>query len=103
MSEAGCEAAEALSPGHCDTFHATDEAYFDQIWYWTTPQTECGDDRGAVCKDFNAWTQAWTEITDEARAEMGIGPGTLRLSVGLEHVDDLLQDIEQALASAKAA
>ncbi len=63
VSEAGCEAAEALSPGHCDTFHATDEAYFDQIWYWTTPQTECGDDRGAVCKDFTAWTQAWTEIT----------------------------------------
>ena len=63
VSEAGCEAAEALSPGHCETFHATDEAYFDQIWYWTTPQAECGDDRGAVCKDFNAWTQAWTEIT----------------------------------------
>ena len=26
-SEAACEAAEELSPGHCETFHATDEAY----------------------------------------------------------------------------
>ncbi|MGH2401464.1 MAG: extracellular solute-binding protein [Candidatus Limnocylindria bacterium] len=62
-SEAACEAAEELSPGHCETFHATDEAYFDQIWYWTTPQKDCGDDRGEVCKDFGEWTNAWTEIT----------------------------------------
>ena len=62
-SEAACEAAEELSPGHCETFHATDEAYFDQVWYWTTPQKDCGDDRGEVCKDFAEWTNAWTEIT----------------------------------------
>ncbi|RUY36738.1 hypothetical protein EN978_28850, partial [Mesorhizobium sp. M7A.F.Ca.US.001.04.1.1] len=30
-------------------------------------------------------------------AELGIGPGTLRLSVGLEDADDLLEDIAQAL------
>ncbi|TIV14882.1 MAG: hypothetical protein E5V99_32090, partial [Mesorhizobium sp.] len=28
-------------------------------------------------------------------------PGTLRLSVGLEDTDDLLEDIEQALKAAK--
>jgi len=48
-------------------------------------------------------TTTHKNVTEEARAEMGIGPGTLRLSLGLEHVDDLLQDIDQALASAKAA
>jgi putative spermidine/putrescine transport system substrate-binding protein len=47
---------------HCTTFHAEDEDYFDQIWYWTTPQADCGDDRGEVCKDYSEWTQAWTEI-----------------------------------------
>ena len=31
---------------HCKTFHAEDEEYFEQIWYWTTPQADCGDDRG---------------------------------------------------------
>ncbi len=30
----------------------------------------------------------------------GIGPGTIRLSVGLEHVDDLLADMAQALDAA---
>ena len=62
-SQAACDAAEELSPGHCEAFHATDESYFDNIWYWTTPQKECGDDRGAVCKDFTEWTTAWQEIT----------------------------------------
>ena len=30
--------------------------------YWTTPTKDCGDDRGAVCKDYSEWVQAWTEI-----------------------------------------
>ena len=47
---------------HCDTFHADDEAYFDQVAYWTTPTKDCGDDRGAACKDYSEWVKAWTEI-----------------------------------------
>ena len=43
--------------------HATDESYYEKIYYWTTPLKECGDDRGAVCKDFGDWTTAWTDIT----------------------------------------
>ena len=62
VSDAGCAEAEKLSPGHCDTFHAKDEAYFSKIWYWNTPSKECIDGRGAICKDFSEWTQAWTEI-----------------------------------------
>jgi putative spermidine/putrescine transport system substrate-binding protein len=49
-------------PNHCDTFHATDEEYFSKIAYWKTPEVECGDDRGAVCKDYADWVAAWTEI-----------------------------------------
>jgi len=48
--------------GFCDTFHALDKAYADQIAYWTTPTKSCGDGRGTVCKDYAAWTQAWTTI-----------------------------------------
>lgn len=47
---------------HCTTYHADDEEYFDRIAYWTTPQADCGDDRGEVCKDYSEWVQAWTEI-----------------------------------------
>jgi putative spermidine/putrescine transport system substrate-binding protein len=48
--------------GHCTTFHAQDEEYFDQVAYWKTPIKDCGDDRGEVCKDYAEWTAAWTEI-----------------------------------------
>jgi putative spermidine/putrescine transport system substrate-binding protein len=48
---------------HCATFHATDEAYFDKVWYWNTPVAQCLDGRTDVtCKDYAAWTQAWTTI-----------------------------------------
>ncbi|TIL67413.1 O-succinylhomoserine sulfhydrylase [Mesorhizobium sp.] len=46
-------------------------------------------------------TTTHKNLMDEARAELGIGPGTLRLSVGLEDTDDLLEDIEQALKAAR--
>jgi putative spermidine/putrescine transport system substrate-binding protein len=62
-SEAACEAAEALSPGHCDTFHATDEEYFDRVWYWSTPQEDCADDDdGTTCVTQEDWVEAWTTI-----------------------------------------
>lgn len=45
-------------------------------------------------------TTTHKNLPDEARAELGIDAGTLRLSVGLEDTDDLLEDIESALAKA---
>jgi putative spermidine/putrescine transport system substrate-binding protein len=52
-----------LDPGHCETYHATDESYFENVWYWSTPQAQCLDGRtDVVCKDYSEWTQAWTEI-----------------------------------------
>lgn len=41
-----------------------------------------------------------SSMTEEARAEVGIGEGMLRLSVGLEDVDDLIGDLDQALRAA---
>ncbi|MBL8581901.1 MAG: O-succinylhomoserine sulfhydrylase [Rhizobiaceae bacterium] len=45
-------------------------------------------------------TTTHKNLTDEARAELGISGGTVRLSVGLEDAGDLLDDIEQALKAA---
>ena len=38
-------------------------------------------------------------LAPEIQAEMGITPAVLRLSVGLEDVDDLIKDLDQALKS----
>ncbi|MFJ9033444.1 trans-sulfuration enzyme family protein [Streptomyces sp. NPDC102274] len=39
------------------------------------------------------------ELGEEALAAAGIGAGTVRMSVGIEHADDLWDDIEQSLAA----
>jgi len=42
-------------------------------------------------------TTTHQRLTPQQRAELGIGDGLVRLSVGLEHVDDLLDDFTGAL------
>ena len=42
-------------------------------------------------------------MTDEALAAAGIGPGTIRLSIGLEDADDLIDDLKRALKAAEKA
>ena len=38
-----------------------------------------------------------SKLTLEERLASGITDGTVRVSVGLEHIDDIIADIEQAL------
>ena len=38
------------------------------------------------------------QLTTEERASTGVSNGLVRLSVGLEHIDDLLADLDQALS-----
>lgn len=40
------------------------------------------------------------QLNDEELAKAGVSKDTVRLSVGIEHVDDIIADIEQALAKA---
>ena len=44
-------------------------------------------------------TTTHQRIGEEARQELGITPGVLRISVGLEDVEDLKHDLAQALRS----
>lgn len=60
-SPQACE--QTVNPDHCETFHAGDEEYAKQLWFWRTPVKECLDGRTDVeCTDYAQWTQAWTEI-----------------------------------------
>lgn len=40
-----------------------------------------------------------SQLTAQELVEQGISEGTVRLSVGIEHIDDLLADLEQALSA----
>jgi len=64
VSQQACDEAEKISPGHCDSYHATDEAYFSKVHFWSTPREDCNDtDPATTCKDVEAWIAAWTDIT----------------------------------------
>ena len=39
-----------------------------------------------------------SQLSSSEQIEQGIGPATIRLSIGTEHVEDLLEDLEQAFA-----
>jgi putative spermidine/putrescine transport system substrate-binding protein len=53
----------ATTPEHCEIFHADDDAFWEDVWYWQTPEAKCVDGRtDKTCKDFDAWVTAWTEI-----------------------------------------
>lgn len=55
-----------------------------------------GDARSLVCHPAST-THA--HLTDAQRAACGVGPGTVRLSIGLEDIEDLSADLSRGLAA----
>ena len=45
-------------------------------------------------------TTTHSQLSPEEQAATGVSQDYVRLSVGLEHIDDILADIDQALAAA---
>lgn len=54
--------AQTADKAFCTAFHATDEPYYEKVWYWRTPTEKCLDGRTVKCTDYAAWTKAWSEI-----------------------------------------
>ena len=57
-----------------------------------------GDAKSLACHPAST-THRQMSIDEQAKA--GVRPETIRLSVGLEHIDDILSDLDQALDAAK--
>ncbi len=45
----------------------------------------------------NPWTTTHQQLTDEAKTAAGISPGFIRVSVGIEDIEDIIADFDQAL------
>lgn len=57
-----CELSDEAK-AHCDYFNATDEEYYKQVWFWTTPIDQCLDGRTDVkCTNYQDWTNAWATV-----------------------------------------
>jgi O-acetylhomoserine (thiol)-lyase len=53
-----------------------------------------GDTRTLV---IHPWTTTHQQLTDDAKTAAGINPGFIRVSVGIEDIEDIIADFEQAL------
>jgi len=48
---------------HCATFHAADDAYWEDVYYWNTPTEQCLDGReDAKCVPYAEWVKAWSSL-----------------------------------------
>ena len=56
--------AQTADERWCSRYHARDERWFSRVSYWRTPQRNCGDARGEVCKDWDDWVEAWEDVSD---------------------------------------
>ena len=56
-----------------------------------------GDARSLACHPASTTHDG---LSEEARAEMGVTEGLIRINVGLEDIEDLREDMDQALKSA---
>jgi O-acetylhomoserine (thiol)-lyase len=56
-----------------------------------------GDARSLACHPASTTHR---QMSPEEQLLAGVGPGTIRLSVGIEHIDDIIEDLDQALAAA---
>ena len=59
-----CSYMNAAQKGSCSAYHLNQPlAYYNTIHFWKTPVAACGWKAGNDCMDYNAWQQAWTQIT----------------------------------------
>lgn len=53
-----------------------------------------GDSKSLV---LNPASTSHSQLSEEELKKSGLAPGLVRLSLGIEHIDDILEDINQAL------
>jgi putative spermidine/putrescine transport system substrate-binding protein len=57
-----CTIIAQTDPNFCTTYHVADTNYLKGLSLWKVPLVDCGDSRGAVCKGYQDWLTAWTDI-----------------------------------------
>lgn len=51
------------NPGFCGEYHATDESWWKNVYFWTTPTAQCADGSGRNdCTTYAQWVTAWNGI-----------------------------------------
>lgn len=91
------QASQATGSGAMVSFrlpHRDDGPRFMDALGLILPAVSLGGTESLITHPFN---ETHREFPEAMRHALGIGPGLMRLSVGLEHPDDLIRDLDQAL------
>lgn len=73
--------------------------FFDTV-KWLSLSANLGDTRSIVTHPAST---THSKLSDAERRETGITPGMVRISVGLEHIDDIIEEVGQALRQTSKA
>jgi putative spermidine/putrescine transport system substrate-binding protein len=57
-----CDIITQSDANFCTTYHATDTTFLRSLALWKVPLKDCGDSRGSICKGYQDWLTAWTDI-----------------------------------------
>jgi putative spermidine/putrescine transport system substrate-binding protein len=59
-----CSFMNKAQKGSCAAYHLNQPlSYYSTIHFWKTPVAQCGWQKSDSCMDYNAWQQAWTQVT----------------------------------------
>jgi putative spermidine/putrescine transport system substrate-binding protein len=59
-----CKYMNKMQKGSCAGYHLNEPAsYYSKIKFWKTPIPQCGWTKKQTCTDYNAWVQAWAQVT----------------------------------------
>jgi len=59
-----CPYMNKIQKGSCAAYHLNQPlSYYNTIHFWKTPVAQCGWQKANDCMDYNAWQQAWTQVT----------------------------------------
>lgn len=76
-----------------DTGAVDPNAFFAQLQLFTLAESLGGVESLIE----QPWTMSHASMPEEARLEAGLNPGIVRVSVGIEHPDDLIEDLRNGL------
>ncbi len=49
------------------------------------------------------WSTTHEQLSEQERLDSGVTEDMIRISVGIEHIDDIIHDFEQSFAASSAA
>jgi len=59
-----CKYMNKMQKGSCAAYHLNEpNSYIKKIKFWKTPIPQCGWTKNQTCTDYNAWLQAWAQVT----------------------------------------